>query len=168
MTERMPPDSRLAALILETDLDAPPETVWKALTTPELVAQWLMANDIGSEPGHRFTLEGKPEDGGVIACEILESEPPRRLSYSWCLPEDATDETDRETIVTFELSDAPQGGTHLRLVHGGFAAPTGLPVAEPEILVYLPPRPVARRRLRKRAEPHFLRRQMPTVLCLAA
>ena len=64
----------------ETELDAPPEKVWRALTVPEFVARWLMPNDIRPEEGRAFSL--KDEDG-AIECEIVEAKPPQRLGYSW-------------------------------------------------------------------------------------
>jgi uncharacterized protein YndB with AHSA1/START domain len=91
------------AIITECDLDDHPSKVWRALTEPELVASWLV-----------------PED---VDCRVIEAEPPRLLRCSW---RSRTDERDAEgapldTIVTFELTPAVAGGTHLRIVHAGFA-----------------------------------------------
>ena len=82
----------------ECDLPDAPEKVWKALTTPELLAKWLPeAND----------------------CEILAAEPNRLLRYRWRAGEEDRDESGREldSVVTFELTDTPAGGTHLRVDH---------------------------------------------------
>ena len=63
-----------------------PETIWKALTTGELIARWLMPAD-GFEPveGNRFTYKTTPAGAwdGTIHCEILEVVPNQRLVYSW-------------------------------------------------------------------------------------
>ena len=119
MSDREPGDS----VILECDLPAPPAKVWRALTEPDLVARWLLSGEIRPEPGHRFTLQGEPAQGGRIDCEVLATEPGRRLSYSWRGEDDERDAAGRalDTIVTFELRETPAGGTHLRLIHGGFA-----------------------------------------------
>jgi uncharacterized protein YndB with AHSA1/START domain len=119
MRERKPDDD---SVILECDLPAPPAKVWRALTEPDLLARWLLPGAIRAEPGHRFTLQGESAEGGRIACEVLAAEPGRRLSYSWRGEDSARDAGGRalDTVVTFELCETPDGGTHLRLVHDGF------------------------------------------------
>lgn len=89
-------------IVLECELPDPPEKVWRALTEPELVAKWLTSRDERSK----------------IDCEIIESEPNKRLRYSW-RDSDAGGES-LDSIVTFELFPTRTGGTHLRLIHGDF------------------------------------------------
>lgn len=96
----------------------PIDRVWRALTTSEALAAWLMPNDFVPEVGHRFTFQTSPQVGwsGVVACEVTELDPPRRVAYTWRggpeLP---------PTLVSFTLE--PLGdGTRLRLDHTGFAA----------------------------------------------
>ena len=73
------------AIVVEKLLPYPPETIWRTLTTSELIAKWLMPNDFAAVVGHRFTFRTKPigDWDGVVQCEVLASEPPRLLSYSW-------------------------------------------------------------------------------------
>jgi uncharacterized protein YndB with AHSA1/START domain len=108
----------LEDVVLDYDLDAAPEKVWRALTEPDLVAAWLGPNDIAPEVGHGFALEPAPDK--PVDCEILEAEPPRRLSYRWREADAGGHVT--ESIVTFEVTPTPLGGCHLRLVHSGFKA----------------------------------------------
>jgi uncharacterized protein YndB with AHSA1/START domain len=109
------------SVIVECDYDEPPEKVWRALTKTELVAAWLLPNDLRPQQGAHFTL--KPERKGEkdIACEVLASEPPRLLRYSW--RETVTDgdlvERRLDSVVTFLLTENEAGGTHLRLIHSG-------------------------------------------------
>ncbi|MBI3180524.1 MAG: SRPBCC domain-containing protein [Myxococcales bacterium] len=70
---------------LSWDLPHPPAKVWRALTEPELLAKWLMANDLRLAVGHRFTLKQEPTPwwDGMVHCEVLEIEPPKRIRTSW-------------------------------------------------------------------------------------
>ncbi|MFC3323377.1 SRPBCC family protein [Mesorhizobium cantuariense] len=116
------------ALEFEYDLAEPPEKVWRTLTVPELLAAWMMPNDISPEIGNRFAFAGP---NAPIECEILDAEPERLLRYSWrerLQPGDAArqDPLDSplDSIVTFTLARTVSGGTHLRIVHDGFARMT--------------------------------------------
>ena len=102
-------------VIVDCDLDEPPEKVWRALTVPELMAAWLAEGDIKAEVGHRFEL--KPETGPV-ECEVLEADPRRQLRLRWRERDEAGDLIDSE--VSFVLTPTITGGTRLRLVHDGF------------------------------------------------
>ncbi|WP_258583586.1 SRPBCC family protein [Mesorhizobium sp. AR02] len=107
------------ALEFEYDLAEPPEKVWRALTVPELLAAWMMPNDITPEIGNRFAFAGTE---AAIECEILEAEPEHLLRYSWReQPRDATLQDPLDSVVTFTLARTVSGGTHLRIVHDGFA-----------------------------------------------
>lgn len=117
--------SESRSIIVDYTLAAPPAQVWRALTEPALLARWLMANDIRAEIGHKFTFQAEPVPGwdGVVHCEVLEVETERRLSYSW---RGGSDELEGgfggriDTIVTWTLEQAADGGTHLHLEHSGF------------------------------------------------
>jgi uncharacterized protein YndB with AHSA1/START domain len=107
------------ALEFEYDLAEPPEKVWRALTVPELLAAWMMPNDIRPQTGSNFTFAG-PD--AAIECEILDAEPERLLRYSWReQPGDAARQDPLDSVVTFTLARTVSGGTHLRIVHDGFA-----------------------------------------------
>ena len=96
---------------VEREIAHPPEKIWRALTQPHLIAEWLMKNDFVALPGHGFTLTG---DWGSVACEVIEVEPNRTLSYTW-------DAMGLESTVTWTLR--PSGtGTHLRMEQSGFRA----------------------------------------------
>ena len=104
-----------------------PETIWKALTTGELIARWLMpAEGFQAVVGNRFTYKTTPAGAwdGTIHCEILEVVPNQRLVYSWQGGhEDNVGYGSRlETIVSWTLARADKG-TRVRVVHSGFELP---------------------------------------------
>jgi uncharacterized protein YndB with AHSA1/START domain len=105
-----------------------PETIWKVLTTGELIGRWLRLTPTGFEPvkGNRFTYQTTPAGAwdGVIRCQVLDVIPNERLVYAW-KGGDAGNVgygSKLDTVVTFTLSRADRG-TRLRLVHSGFALP---------------------------------------------
>ncbi|MEK9278312.1 MULTISPECIES: SRPBCC domain-containing protein [unclassified Bradyrhizobium] len=108
--------TELRSVIIEREMAFPPERVWRALTQPHLIEEWLMKNDFKPVVGHKFNLRG--EWGGVLDCEVLTIEPHRSLAYTWNFThEDAN--FDLRSVVTFTLTPAG-GGTHLRVEQAGF------------------------------------------------
>ena len=103
------------SLSLDFDLHHAPEKVWRALTDPALLAEWLLpVIDLELEPGKAFTFKTQAYPGwdGTVQCRFLEIEPHRKLSYTWSVPF-------LETVVTFTLTPTASG-THLTLVQSGF------------------------------------------------
>jgi uncharacterized protein YndB with AHSA1/START domain len=109
-------ESETLSVVVERDFSFPPEKLWRALTQPHLIADWLMQNDFAPIVGHRFTLRG--EWGGVLDCEVLTIEPNRTLAYTWDFANDDPAFA-LKSVVTFTLT--PKGaGTHLRMEQEGF------------------------------------------------
>lgn len=101
--------SETKTIVVERELPHPPEKVWRALTQPHLIAEWLMKNDFSPVLSHRFGLRA---DWGAVACQVQAIEPNRTLSYTW-------DTKDLRSVVTWRLTPTPQG-TRLRLEQTGF------------------------------------------------
>jgi uncharacterized protein YndB with AHSA1/START domain len=101
---------------VERDIPHPPEKIWRALTQPHLMEEWLMKNDFLPVVGHRFNLRG--EWGGVLDCEVLTVEPHRSLSYTWNFVHEDT-AYDMRSVVNFTLTPTTTG-THLRVEQSGF------------------------------------------------
>ena len=105
-----------------------PETIWKTLTSGELIGRWLMA-PTGFEPvkDKHFTFQTKPAGAwdGTIRCQVLEALPNQRLVYSWKGGHEGNVGygAPLDTVVSFILSRV-ENGTRLRLVHAGFVLPT--------------------------------------------
>jgi uncharacterized protein YndB with AHSA1/START domain len=104
------------SVVVERDFPHPPEKLWRALTQPHLIEEWLMKNDFVPEVGHAFKLRG--DWGGVLDCEVLTIEPDRTLAYSWDFdnPDPAFA---LKSVVTFTLTPTA-GGTVLRVEQAGF------------------------------------------------
>jgi len=99
------------SVIVEREIAYPPEKIWRALTQPHLIAEWLMKNDFKPAVDHRFTLHG---DWGSVDCRVLEVEPGRTLSYTW-------DAMGLESVVSWTLTPTATG-TNLRMEQAGFRA----------------------------------------------
>ena len=104
------------SVVVEREFPYPPEKLWRALTQPHLIEEWLMKNDFKPVVGHGFNLRG--EWGGVLDCEVLAVEPNRTLSYTWNFAHDDA-AFDLTSVVTFTLTPT-QAGTHLRMEQTGF------------------------------------------------
>jgi len=104
------------AVVVEREFAFPPEKLWRALTQPHLIEEWLMKNDFKPEVGHSFNLRG--EWGGVLDCKVLTVEPHKTLAYSWDFVHDDA-AYNLKSVVTFTLTPT-SSGTHLRVEQAGF------------------------------------------------
>jgi uncharacterized protein YndB with AHSA1/START domain len=97
------------AVVVEREFPFPAERLWRALTQPHLIAEWLMKNDFMPVADHRFTFSA---DWGSVDCQVRAVVPNKTLSYSWAAH-------GLESVVTWTLT--PTGtGTHLRMEQVGF------------------------------------------------
>ena len=96
-------------VVVEREIAFPPEKIWRALTQPHLIAEWLMKNDFKPVVNHRFNLRA---DWGAVDCQVQTVEPNKTLSYTW-------DTKDLRSVVTWTLT-ATSTGTHLRMEQSGF------------------------------------------------
>lgn len=116
VTDRTLP-SQTDAIAFDFDLAHAPEKVWRALTDPALLAEWLLPSvGFRLEGGAPFVFQAPPKGGwdGTVNCRVVAVEAPRTLSYAWRVG-------DLDTVVTFTLTPTPSG-TRLSLVQSGFKA----------------------------------------------
>ncbi|MCB9464580.1 MAG: SRPBCC domain-containing protein [Candidatus Eisenbacteria bacterium] len=76
--------SQTERISFELELFHPPEKVWRALTDPQLLSEWLLpiaALDLQPGAEFRFTAPPQPEWDGIVNGRILEADAPRKLSY---------------------------------------------------------------------------------------
>jgi len=105
---------QIRTVVVEREVSHPPEKIWRALTQPHLIEEWLMKSDFKPVEGHRFRFhnEPKPDVSVVVDCEVLTVEPNRTLSYTW-------QAYGLESVVTFTLTPIPSG-TIVRMEQTGF------------------------------------------------
>jgi len=97
------------SMFFERDIPYPPEKIWRALTQPHLIEQWLMKNDFQAAVGHKFELRG---EWGNVDCQVREVEQNRTLSYTW-------EAFGVESVVSWTLTPT-DSGTLLRVEQSGF------------------------------------------------
>jgi len=97
------------SVVVERVVPHPPEKIWRALTQPHLIEEWLMQSDFKPEVDHHFNFRA---DWGAVDCQVLEVESNKTLSYTW-------EAYGLESVVTWTLT--PTGaGTQLRMEQSGF------------------------------------------------
>ncbi len=111
-----PLEEQTRSVVIEKTFAHAPEKLWRALTEPALLTQWLLSNDFLPEIGREFQFRNEPVGGwdGVIECKVLALDSLQRLVYSWRA-------FGHESTVEFTLTPN-EGGTHLRMEHSGFRA----------------------------------------------
>ena len=97
------------SVVVEREVPFAPEKIWRALTEPHLIAEWLMRNDFQPALGHSFKLTA---DWGSVDCQVLTLEPNKTLAYSWGA-------YGLESVVTWTLTPT-DAGTQLRMEQSGF------------------------------------------------
>lgn len=101
--------SETKSVTVERKFTHAPEKVWRALTQPHLIEEWLMKNDFSLAEGHDFELQA---NWGTVRCRVLEIEQNRTLSYTW-------EGLGLESVVTWTLTPT-ENGTHVRMEQTGF------------------------------------------------
>jgi uncharacterized protein YndB with AHSA1/START domain len=98
------------SVIIERDIPHPPEKIWRAITQPQLIEQWLMKNDFKPLIDHRFKFSA---DWGAVDGQVLAVEPNKKLSYTWAA-------FGLESVVTWTLTPTSTG-TNVRMEQSGFS-----------------------------------------------
>ncbi|MFJ6322236.1 MULTISPECIES: SRPBCC domain-containing protein [unclassified Rhizobium] len=97
------------SVVIEREISYPAEKIWRALTQPHLIEEWLMKNDFRPVADHRFNLSA---DWGTVDCQVKAVEQNKMLSYTWAA-------YGLESVVTWTLIPTSTG-TKLRMEQSGF------------------------------------------------
>jgi uncharacterized protein YndB with AHSA1/START domain len=97
------------SVVVEREVAFPAEKIWRALTQPHLIEEWLMKNDFRPVVAQDFNLQA---DWGAVQCRVLTVEQNKMLSYTWAA-------YGLESVVTWTLTPTSTG-THLRMEQSGF------------------------------------------------
>ena len=97
------------SVVVDREIPFPPEKIWRALTQPHLIEEWLMKNDFKPVVDHRFSFRA---DWGTVDCQVVTIEQNRTLSYTWGA-------YGLGSVVTWTLTPTSTG-TRLRMEQSGF------------------------------------------------
>lgn len=103
------PATETLSVIVERQIPFPPEKIWRALTQPHLIEEWLMKSDFKPAVDHRFSFRA---DWGSVDCQVMAIEAGKTLSYTWAAH-------GLDSVVTWTLTPA-DSGTLLRMEQSGF------------------------------------------------
>ena len=106
------------SVVVEREMPHPLEMLWRALTQPHLIEEWLMNNDFKPVIGHQFNFRADYLPNGKLNCEVLAIEPNKTLSYTWGSTSDNA-AFNVKSVVSYTLTPTPTG-THLRMEQSGF------------------------------------------------
>lgn len=114
-----------------TLIEAPCENVWEALTSAEFTSLYWHDTHVQSDwqVGSSVQFMVYPEGGEAeVGCdgEVLECDPPSRLSYTWRFPRVPAICDEAPSRVTFTLDALADGVTKLTLVHDEFPEGSGM------------------------------------------
>lgn len=111
------PGGQTDRVVFELELRHPPTKVWRALTNPVLLAEWLLpVANLKLQAGAEFKFQAPPQPGwdGAVNCRYLEIDEGKKISWAWVVGE-------IDTVVTFTLAPTTDG-TRLSMVQSGFKA----------------------------------------------
>ncbi len=119
--------SSLQQIVVDEIFPHAPQVIWRALTTGEMMARWLMRpSGFEAVVGNQFIYQTKPAGAwdGTIHCEVLEVQENVRFAYAWRGGDDSNEGygSRLDTVVTWTLEPVAEG-TRVRLVHSGFELP---------------------------------------------
>ncbi|SKB92250.1 SRPBCC family protein [Daejeonella lutea] len=106
-------------LIVERTYNASIEKVWNAITNKDQMKEWYFdLKEFKAEKGFKFSFTGGDEHVQYVHnCEVLEVDPPNKLSHTWTYEKNAG-----YSVVTWELTKVGENKTRVILTHDGLSS----------------------------------------------
>ena len=156
-------NDQMTSFTYTTYIQAAPEMIWQGLTDPAVTKRYWRHHKAGAKTFRSYWTKGSTydlahEEVGLVVRDpeqvILESDPCRRLAYTWhtFTPEWAAEvgmdeatadawRAEPRSKVAFEIEDAGQGVVKLTVVHDGFEPGSsvlqGISIGWPAVLASL-------------------------------
>lgn len=111
------------AITKTVEVGAPPAVVFRALTDPREIAQWLAPEaEFEARVGGEYVFGLRVPEMGIEAVatgKVLELVPGERLSYTFDSTRLGADPSPVDSVVKWTLEELPGGNTRVTVVHKG-------------------------------------------------
>jgi uncharacterized protein YndB with AHSA1/START domain len=117
--------------VYQVYIKAPPERIWDAITKSEWTQRYGYGGEVELDlrPGGSYKGFASPQMKAfgtpdvVVEGEVIEADPPRRLTLAWHPVWDPEISAEQATRLTYEIEPGPGDVTRLTLVHELDGAP---------------------------------------------
>jgi uncharacterized protein YndB with AHSA1/START domain len=111
--------TKTALQVYTVFIKASPEAIWEAITKPEFTSRYFYGSQVESslEPGTPFLGWSPDREQLWTDGQVLESDEPRRLSYTWRALYDEQTAAEEPSRVTWEIEAQDGGVSKLTVVH---------------------------------------------------
>ena len=106
-----------------TYIAATPQKVWQAFVDTDVMREYWVGSECARvnvsdwKPGSKWEHQRLNEARTVDICgKVVESDPPRRLVYTWARPDEAADES-RHSLVSIDIEPQADGLVRLTVTH---------------------------------------------------
>jgi uncharacterized protein YndB with AHSA1/START domain len=104
--------------VYQVFIKASPEQIWEAITKPEFTSRYRGSLvDSTFEAGAPYRSWSPDREKLLVDGEVLDSDPPRRLSYTWRLLYDEETAAEEPSRVSWEIEPQDGGVSKLTVVH---------------------------------------------------
>jgi uncharacterized protein YndB with AHSA1/START domain len=105
--------------VYQVFIKASPEQIWDAITKPEFTSRYFYGSHVDStlEVGTPYRGWSPDRETLWVDGEILDSDPPRRLSYTWRALYDEETAAEEPSRVSWEIEPQEGGVSKLTVVH---------------------------------------------------
>ena len=124
-------ETMTATQVYQVYIRATPEAIWDAITKPEWTQRYGYGGvaDFDLKPGGRANIhasqamkdagaaKGWPVPDEIVAGEVIEADPPRRLVQTWQMMMDPDVAAEGTTRLTYEIEQHQEGVAKLTVTH---------------------------------------------------